>query len=203
MSKQCVIFDNDGVVGNSPEMFSEWYSREHNFPLEKMIPFFTSRFQECMTGHADLKQELKQVLPSWGWNQSVDEFMELWFDRESSVDSSVVALVQDLKSRGFVCCMATNQEKYRLEYLRNHVFHNLFDQVYCSAEIGVKKKDPKFWEFVCKEVYDRYGLGQKNMFFTDDEEENVSVASQFIAAHQYKTLDGFKLFLSESSLQYK
>lgn len=50
-----LIFDADGVVVNS-ERFSEILARDYDVDKVKEKEFFTSHFQDCLVGKADLKK---------------------------------------------------------------------------------------------------------------------------------------------------
>ena len=66
-----VIFDADGVLINQ-ERFSDAFARDYNISDDKIMPFFTGPFQECMTGKADLKEAILPYLNVWGWTKGVD-----------------------------------------------------------------------------------------------------------------------------------
>ena len=59
---KAIIFDADGVVINSPEMFSIQYQKAFGISNDVMLPFFEGIFQDCLKGKADLKEELKHHL---------------------------------------------------------------------------------------------------------------------------------------------
>ncbi len=58
--------------------------------------------------------------------------------------------VQQLRTKEyFVCCVATNQEKYRAQYMLDKMgFGDSFDKIYVSAYLGVQKPDVTFFEKV-------------------------------------------------------
>ena len=59
---KAIVLDADGVIINKPDMFSVQYQKEFGISNEVMLPFFKGRFQDCLTGKADLKEELKPFL---------------------------------------------------------------------------------------------------------------------------------------------
>ena len=115
------LFDADGVVIIPSERFSDRFSREFNVDYEEKIPpFFENDFEPCLTGRADLKEIIKPYLKRWGWKKSVDELLEYWFENENHIDERVIEVIKKLRAIGIKCYLATNQEKYRTQYLRKH-----------------------------------------------------------------------------------
>ena len=54
-----VLFDVDGVLANA-EPFSRQLERDYGITQRMVGPFFQERFQECLVGKADLKEELSK-----------------------------------------------------------------------------------------------------------------------------------------------
>ena len=200
MQYKVILFDADGVTIDSGLMFSQILERDYNIPLEKMLPFFTGVFQECMFGQADLKIELEKVKDEWGWKKTIDELLEEWFAFENKPNKEMFALIKRLRENGVKCYLATNQEKYRGDYLRKEMgFDKLFDGLFISAEIGYKKKEPKFFE----EVYTSLNeagrmplsvlLEKNEILFIDNEEENIDSAIKFgIDTHLFTDMTKLK-----------
>jgi len=193
-----IIFDTDGMVVNS-EMFSVQYNKDYGIPMDSLLPFFKNEFQPCLIGTADLKEEIKDYLPKWGWKDSVDSFLKYWFDAENHVDKRVVEAINKLRNAGFKCYLATNQEKYRTEYLRNEMgFGEIFDKVFSSAEVGYKKPQQEFFEFVLNDIK----LNKDEVQFWDDTDKNVEGAREFgFDANLYRDFDKFALKLKELDIE--
>ena len=51
----------DGVIVHS-ERFSERFARDHGISQERTAPFFRGVFQDCLTGKADLREEIDAVI---------------------------------------------------------------------------------------------------------------------------------------------
>jgi putative hydrolase of the HAD superfamily len=83
-----------------------------------MQEFFRGIFQECLIGNADLREILPSYLNEWGWKDGVDSYLKHWFDSENLPDHALIKRAQELRKSGIKCYVATNQEKYRLAYLR-------------------------------------------------------------------------------------
>lgn len=195
---KAIIFDTDGMTVNS-EMFSVQYNKDYGVPMGNLLPFFKNEFQPCLVGKADLKKEIENYLPTWEWKDSVDRFLSYWFDAENHVDKRIVEAVEKIKKFGIKCYLATNQEKYRTQYLRNKMgFSKIFDEVFSSAEVGYKKPQPEFFEYILKEI----GLNKDEVQFWDDTEKNIQGAKEFgFDAQLYQNFEGFAANLNKLGIK--
>ena len=186
---KAVIFDTDGMVVIT-DMFSVKYCDEYKIPYENILPFFKNEFQPCLIGKADLKEQIKPYLDKWGWEKSIEEFLEYWFQAEHHIDQRVIKTISQLRKSGIKCYLATNQEIYRTNYLKNEMgFKTVFDQIFSSAEIGFKKPQVEFFNVVIKEI----GLDRNEIQFWDDTQKNVLAAKEAgFDAHLYTKFEEFK-----------
>jgi putative hydrolase of the HAD superfamily len=179
MKYKVILFDADGVTLIEGKLFSEILAEKGLITsLEKTTSFFTGVFkEECLVGKADLKEELAKVIGDWGWKGTVDEIINFWFSIGIDLNSEVVDYITKLRKQGVVCYMTTDQEKYRGALLRNK-FGELFDGVFISSEIGYRKKDPEYFQYVYEKVQDKVNDKSEILFF-DDGENNVKNAKEF------------------------
>ncbi len=193
MNIKAVVFDADGVVINSPGYFSVQYQKEFGVSNDVMLPFFKGVFQECLVGKADLKEELKSVLNKWEWNGSVDDLLDYWFEIEHYIDGRVLDSIDKLKKKGIKCFLGTKQERYRTKYMEKEMgFSEIFDDIYSSAEVGYKKPDKKFFDFINKELDSRWNIKPGEIMFWDDDLENVEAAGiSGWSSYLYKNFEDF------------
>lgn len=190
---KCILFDVDGVVVRT-EMFSVQYQKEYGVSNEEMLPFYTGIFQKCLVGEADLKEALKKWLPKWKWQGTVDEFLQAWFKAEHQIDERIIKSIYGLRNNGVKCFLATKQEKYRLEYMKEEMgFGKILDGIFSSSDIGFKKPEKEFYEYILKNLKDKYNFSPEEVMFFDDEQKNVDGAKAFgIDAHLYTSLKNFE-----------
>lgn len=183
-----LIFDADGVLINA-EQFSETLARDYDVDKAKEKEFFTTHFQECLVGKADLKESVAPYLLSFGWKGSVDEFLEYWFKAGHSLDEALVGYVQKLRESGKQVVLATNQEKYRTEYMLKHMgFKGAFDKIYSSAHLGLKKPAVEFFAKVVEDL----NVPKDEVLFWDDDQRNIDGALEYgIHAEFYTTYESF------------
>lgn len=172
MNKKVILFDADGVTIHS-EMFGVYYQRTNNISPDEMLPFYRGIFQECLIGKADLKEVIAPWLVKWKWDGSVDTFLLQWFQYEHNIDQRVVTLIRALQKNDVSCYLATNQEKYRTEYMRNEMeFGKIFDGIFSSAEIGSKKPQKEFYECILHTL----GVEKDTILYADDTASHVDGA---------------------------
>lgn len=198
MKYRAVLFDADGMV-LLPKRFSDQIQQDYGISWEKMKPFFMGPFLLCKIGKADLKEELAKVLIDWGWSGTVDALLEYWFRIGSAPDPEIVAIAQELRSRRVKCFLATNQEKYRANYLQNVVrLNDVFDGMLVSAEIGYTKKEVAFFEksYTSINANEELMISKKEILFVDHEEENMAAARAFgFETYSYHDSEHFREFV--------
>jgi putative hydrolase of the HAD superfamily len=192
MTIKGILFDADGVVINS-ENFSVQYQKRFGISNDEMLPFFKGNFQDCIVGKADLVNEIKPWLSKWKWTGSVDEFLQFWFNAEHNTDNRLVLMIKKFRKNGIKCFLATNQEKYRTQYMKTNMgFEKLFDHVFSSAEIGFKKPSREFYASIVNELK-KQGISPDELMFFDDSTTNVEEARKIgIDAQLYENFEGFE-----------
>src|SRR5258708_7184557 len=78
---KAILFDVDEVVIKREKYFSQKYSEEYKVPQEQVMEFFKGEYQDCAIGKMDLKEVLPKYLKKWGWQGSLEEFMDYWFTK--------------------------------------------------------------------------------------------------------------------------
>jgi HAD superfamily hydrolase (TIGR01509 family) len=69
--------------------------------------------------------------------------------------------------------LATNQEKYRLEYMRKEMgFEKIFDKIYSSNIIGFKKPEIQFYKYILNDL----NKSPNDIIFYDDSQANIESA---------------------------
>lgn len=174
--------------------FSERLARDYGITTGQTDEFFKNGFLAAEIGKADLKAQLPKYLGHWGWRKSRDEFLQYWFESEHYLDERLLASIRDLRVKGFGCHLATNQEKYRAEYIRNSMeLAEVFDNIFVSADLGHMKPSQKFWEKVVRSL----GIADKTEALVwDDKEDRVAGARQFgLQAELYKNFEDYQKVL--------
>ena len=129
-----------------------------------------SVMDSCVMGKRDLKEALQTVLPTLGYQGSVDDFVSYWFEKDSNINQDVFDVVAQLKAIPEVeLFVATGQEHYRASYLWDQLaFSNHFKKIFYSANIGYLKSSTKFFEVINTEL-EIPERGEPPLFFDDSE----------------------------------
>lgn len=183
------IFDIDGILNVAPR-FSTRFTQEFEVSMDTLLEFFESSFQKCLTGQADLRKELAKVKDKWNFDGSVDELLDYWFKGEVNEIKEVREFIVEIKRLGITTAAGTNQEKYRIEYLTQTLkLDEVFEEIYSSARIGIKKPDTKFFEFISEDL----SIPFNQIIFWDDKQSNVDSAKSLgIHAFLFEGLDKMK-----------
>lgn len=189
-----ILFDLDGVVIKKHSYFSHKFADDFGIDPELITTFFTTDFQACLVGRTDLKIIILPYLKTWGWKKSVDDLLEYWFEFESTLDQQIIEDIQKLRTSEKKCYLATNNEKYRTEYVKHRLsLGKKFDGVFSSAYLGCTKSDPRFWT----QVMTTLQLPPSDITLWDDDADNVTSAKQAgIQAFFYSNYSDFKQTLN-------
>lgn len=174
---RCILFDVDGVLTMPEEVFSTFYVRSNALDPKPFEDFFKNEWQPIVTGAVDLKESIAANPGLWQWGGSVDELLEHWFKAEDVRNEELLKTIRDINSSGIPCYVATDQEKYRAQYMKNVMFKGAFSGYFVSAELGVTKTNPKFFELVLENLGTVYtGIKPNEVVFFDDSPTKVNTA---------------------------
>lgn len=202
MKTQIVLFDADGVLTLPEEVFSVVYAQSHGLDPEPFEQLFKNNWKPIVTGKKDLKESIAENPELWQWQGNADDLLEYWFKTEDVRNEELIGLIQEMKNRGVPCYLATEQEKYRGEYMKNVMFKDLFDGYFVTAELGVSKTEPKFFEMIIDNLKTKYSdIEPKDITFFDDSQSKVDTAKSVgIDGHLFTGADQVKAFVATSSL---
>jgi len=183
------LFDIDGVL-NNVEKFSLRYEKEYGVSVDLLLPFFKNEFQDCLVGKLDLKEQLEKVKGIWKFNGSTEELLKFWFEGEINVNKEVLRIIETVKNARYPVIAVTNQEKYRTNYLKKKLdLDKLFYKTYSSAQIGVKKPEKGFYEYIKNDMKIDYN---EFAYWDDDEDNVVESAKLGISSYRYLGINDFR-----------
>lgn len=181
-----LFFDADGVtIVQREKFFSQRFSEDYGQSTDVVMPLFKNEFYKCVLGEMDLKDVLKSYLPKWSWQGTVDELLEYWWAGENKINMPVVEKITELRAKGYRCYLATDQEKYRANYIMKGMgMEKYVDGAFFSCDLGISKGKREYWEKVLKSLsIDNPG----EVEYWDDEIENIQAAQEAgIKVHLFK-----------------
>ncbi|KAJ5413639.1 hypothetical protein N7509_000266 [Penicillium cosmopolitanum] len=90
-------------------------------------------------------------------------------------DAGMTGFLHELKDRGLPIYMMTNIPQLDYDRLRLMEYDwHIFDQIFASGYVGMRKPDLKFYEHVLAEI----GVGATEAIFVDDKRGNVAAARE-------------------------
>ena len=174
-----ILFDADGVLTLQEEAFTVYYAKTRSINPEPFEEFFRTEWKDIVTGKKDLKESINENPDLWKWDGTTDELLELWFKTEDVIDHNILSTIAKLRESGFHCYLATDQEHYRFQYMKEKMFAGYFDGYYASCEIGVRKSSPQFFEKVIEDLKSKYSrLSKENIIFFDDSVSKIESAKK-------------------------
>lgn len=179
---RAILFDIDGVLIR--------YEKYYSLVLEEMgykdAPHYLDLYFQndhlCTTGHLNPLEEIQQYLDALGWEKSAKEFFdEQFLYEEKYLDINLMREIENIRKEGTKCYLATDQNSYRKGYLLNALgFSKAFDGWYISSDIGYRKINREYWDFVINSLkLLHYNLQEKEILFIDDRNANINMAKEF------------------------
>lgn len=172
-----IFFDADGVtIVQRQKFFSQRLFEDYGVPTEAIMPLFKNEFYKCVLGQMDLKEVLKSYIPQWGWQGTVEELLQYWWQAEETLNVPVLEIINKLRERGIKCYLATDQEKYRANYIMKGMgLEQYIDGAFFSSDLGVSKSKLEYW----KKVLTILAIEDPTQVqYFDDEQENIEAAKE-------------------------
>lgn len=135
--------------------------------------FFKPHWEEIVTGRADLRERLADILVRIAAGLTAEQVLTYWFSQDARLNADLLGELAALRSRGLRIYLATNQEHERM----GHLLHTLglaahIDGCHYSAAIGHRKPTREFFDAVALKVH----LSPSEIILIDDDEENIRAA---------------------------
>ena len=176
---QALMVDVDGVlVTGRPHDGRHWQASlaaDLAIDVEALnASFFRTHWTAIVTGREDLRPRLAKALRQIAPHVSTDQLIDYWFRNDARLDTNLLSEIADVRRRGVLVHLATNQEHERMRYLLNTLgLAARIDGWHCSADLGCRKPDPAFFAAVQRRV----GIEPAGLLLLDDTAENVHAAT--------------------------
>jgi len=175
-SIRAVLFDADGVIQNAsrPDL-PMGLKRIFGFVPDPLDAFLQDVFDAelpALVGQAELVQTLEPVVSKWGAAGTAAALAEAWW-RTIDADPAVLALIARLRQQGILCALATNQHRFRADYMRaTFAYDSVFDHSFYSYQLGYAKPDVRYFQTILASL----PFAPAQVLFIDDLETNVEAA---------------------------
>lgn len=185
-----LLLDIDGVLTlHRSGYFSDRLITDFNISSDNSKLFVNEILKPSLTGKLDLKPAFAKLLNDWGINKSVNEMFEYWWAEENKLNIELLNEMKILKSQGIQIYLASNQEQYRANCLKD-LLGNYIEGAFFSCELGFLKEEKGFWLKVLNELSQ---FKPSEIIYFDDDQANIESAKEFgINSCLYTNLADFK-----------
>ncbi len=197
---QAVLFDFGRVI-SAPKPLSlfEGYEDDLRLPRGSLnrIMFDDPAWDETLIGQRSLDAYWAHIGSRLGLHdpEAVRAFRAR-YDGDERPNEPVIALIRRLE--GLVpLAVISNAPAGLRSWLARWEILDLFHEVFCSAEEGVKKPDGEAYRRVLR----RLAVDPRHALFVDDAPENVEAARRVgLVSHLYQDPEALRRFLQEHGL---
>lgn len=194
---RALLFDADGVVqrqsdGGRAALASLLQVDSKSVVVDDLMRDIFAAERPALSGEHDFIESVMPVLTQWNLERSLDQLLRAWTNIQ--VVPEVIEVIQELRAKGLVCCLATNQQSHRANYMSQELgYRNLFDREYYSCRLGCGKPDAAYFQHILQDLE----LEAEAAIFLDDNEANVEAASAIgLNAALYHCSEGKEALIS-------
>lgn len=162
---QALVFDFFGVICSeiTPFVLPKYMS------AEEAVAYKASYVHDADLGRIDLDDVLAHLSQVTG--AGADTLLaEFW--SFVKIDPEMVALIERMHARYRTALLSNAIRPFLRQILAKHDLERLFDTILISAEQGIAKPDPAFFQM----MVDKLGVPAEECFFVDDNAANVAAA---------------------------
>lgn len=205
------LFDFGGVMIEKTFTLSNlWRILEEDLKLKlplKKDPHFRKLRRQCSSGILSAREFLEKVIeryytPEKGTalppkKKNIDYYLELWFHLYSQITElypEMQEIVERLHRAGYTVSLFSNTMDIHAKSNELKGFYKIFDHVFLSNEIGMRKPDIEKYKYVLQQL----NAKPKKCIFIDDKLKNLVPARQLgIIVLQFESIEKFKQQLNE------
>ena len=189
---KAIIFDLGAVIlninyQNTIDEFSKLGVRNASSFYSKKAQ--ANLFNQIETGDITVEKFLTKLQKETN-NSSINQISEAWNAMLLDLPKNRLAVIQSLKKE-YPIYLLSNTNAIHIDALKKKIgnkkwekFCNLFDKMYLSHELGLRKPDAAIFEYILKEQ----NLKPEEVFFIDDSPEHIQGANKLgIKTHHLKT----------------
>ena len=179
---KALLFDFFGVISDevAPPWFSRYFNEEDAVRHKAMI------FERADLGLLSEDETYAEMsyLTGIPKERVREEFYSL-----VKIDRELVEYIKSLKGKLPIYLLSNAPEGFLRRVLEENNLYSLFDKLFISCEIGLKKPSAAYYTYALKNI----GLRAEDTFFTDDNASNVmSARAMGINAEVYQGVKGLK-----------
>jgi len=188
---KAIIFDLGAVIlnisyQNTIDAFSKLGIKNASTFYSKKVQ--ANLFNQIETGDITAEKFLIELQKKTN-NSSINQVSEAWNAMLLDLPEDRLTAIQSLKKK-YVIYLLSNTNTIHIDALKRKIgrvkwmeFFNLFDKMYLSHEVGLRKPNAAIFEYVLREQ----NLKPEEVFFIDDSSEHIEAANKLgIKNHHLK-----------------
>ena len=178
MKSYCVIFDMDGVIFNTEEIWRDGY----NIANKIFGIGLDENYRKTICGKSEeqIREELYSKYPDKdvdAYSEYVAKYVNLKIETgEYLIKPGFIELISFLKENGFKTTLATSSTKQRAEKMflkKNLDIHDFFDSAVFAEEVGANSKpNPYIFHLAATKL----GFQPENCYVIEDSINGVTAA---------------------------
>jgi len=191
-----VLLDLDGVVRHFDPAHVAGVEERHRLPAGSLraAAFEPVLLARAITGRIRRHEWVSEVGRRVGDLGAAEE----WMSDRGTVDATLLAEVDELRSRGHGVAILTNGTDTIAEEMKALGINARFDAIFSSADLGVAKPDPQVFEKVATAL----DIDPAKVFFTDDTQRKLRGAVEIgMTARLFEGIETFRRHLVEFGFQ--
>jgi HAD superfamily hydrolase (TIGR01509 family) len=186
-----IIFDLGAVIlninyQNTINAFSKLGVKNASSFYSKKVQI--NLFNQIETGDITVEKFLTELQKETN-NASINQVTEAWNAMLLDLPENRLALIQSLKKEYSIYLLSNTNTihidafKKKMGRVQWKKFCNLFDKMYLSHEVGLRKPNTAIFEYLLKEQ----NLKAQEVFFIDDSPQHIEIANKLgIKTHHLK-----------------
>ncbi len=183
-SVKTILFDLGGVIitlypDRTTQALLKLKSKDQ--AVQEADLFANSCFTEYETGKVKCENFLRQLKQLLETQASDEELRDAWNSMLGNFTQANIEVIRQLRQQGYQLLLFSNTNVIHLEEVLKRLraetditdLTEVFDKVYYSQELGMRKPDKKSFEYILNENK----LRPQEVLFIDDNADNIESAS--------------------------
>lgn len=172
---EAILFDADGVLQRPKIRWRAAFSALPGLSDEVSLETFCGNFilaeELFLESRHDFLPPISEITKTLSSEIDPNDIIEIVNNIE--VDWNILKWIQDIRSAGIECHIASNQQSNRAKYMSETLrYGDLFDREYYSCWIGAAKPKTDFFRFILSDLR----RNPERILLFDDSPKNVSAA---------------------------
>ena len=170
---KAVLFDFDGVLtlDESGSLSTcKYISSATGITMDVFWNEYKKYNFDLLKGTLKHEEIWDKICEGMGQDISIDVLYDSFIN--TPINFEMLKVVQELKEKNFKIGMVTDNKADRIEKIvYYHQWHDIFDSIAVSAEIGSSKKEEKIF----LSIFERLSVNPEECVFIDNSKENLIV----------------------------